>query len=45
MDKNNIDIKHIVSLSGGVGSYFTLKRVLEKYGKENVIALFLRHII
>lgn len=33
--------KHIVSVSGGVGSYFTLKRVLEKNNKENVIAVFM----
>lgn len=34
-------MKHIVSVSGGVGSYFTLKRVLEKNNKENVIAVFM----
>lgn len=33
-------MKHIISLSGGIGSYFTLKRVIEKYGKEDVIAVF-----
>ena len=33
--------KHIVSVSGGVGSYFTLKRVLEKNNKEDVIAVFM----
>lgn len=33
-------MKHIVSISGGVGSYFTLKRVLEKAPKEDVIAVF-----
>jgi hypothetical protein len=33
-------MKHIVSLSGGIGSYFTLKRVLEKQPKEDVIAVF-----
>lgn len=33
-------MKHIVSLSGGIGSYFTLKRVLEKNNKEDVIAVF-----
>lgn len=32
--------KHIVSLSGGIGSYYTLKRVLEKAEKENVICVF-----
>ncbi|MBI9010943.1 MAG: hypothetical protein JEZ08_01835 [Clostridiales bacterium] len=33
-------MKHIVFFSGGVGSYFTAKRVIEKHGKENVILLF-----
>lgn len=33
-------MKHIVSLSGGIGSYFALKRVLEKHNKENVIPVF-----
>ena len=33
-------MKHIVSVSGGVGSYFTLKRVIEKHGKENVVGIF-----
>lgn len=33
-------MKHIISISGGVGSYFTLKRVLEKEPKEDVIAVF-----
>ena len=33
-------MKHIVSLSSGIGSYFTLKRVLEKQNKEDVIAVF-----
>lgn len=33
-------MKHIVSLSGGIGSYFTLKRVLEKQNKEDVIPVF-----
>ena len=31
-------MKHIISLSGGIGSYFTLKRVLEKQDKEDVMA-------
>lgn len=31
---------HLVSLSGGIGSYFTLKRVIEKYGKEDVVPVF-----
>lgn len=34
-------MKHIVSLSGGIGSYFTLKRVLEKNNKADVIAVFM----
>ena len=33
-------MKHIVSLSGGIGSYITLKRVLEKENKKDVIAVF-----
>lgn len=34
-------MKHIVSISGGVGSYETLKRVLEKVNKEDVVAVFM----
>ncbi|MCR0327588.1 phosphoadenosine phosphosulfate reductase family protein [[Clostridium] innocuum] len=33
-------MKYIVSLSGGIGSYFTLKRVLNKFDKEDVIPVF-----
>jgi hypothetical protein len=33
-------MKHIVFFSGGIGSFFTAKRVIEKEGKENVILLF-----
>lgn len=33
-------MKHIISLSGGIGSYFTLKRVLENQPKEDVIPVF-----
>jgi ferritin-like metal-binding protein YciE len=33
-------VKHIVFDSGGIGSYSTLKRVIAKVGKENVIRLF-----
>jgi hypothetical protein len=33
-------MKHIVFDSGGVGSHSTLKRVIAKEGKENVIRLF-----
>lgn len=32
--------KHIVSFSGGLGSAEALKQTVDKYGKENVIALF-----
>lgn len=35
-----IEITHIVFFSGGIGSFFTAKRVIEKHGKENVILLF-----
>lgn len=33
-------VKYIVSLSGGIGSYITLKRVIKKYGIQDVIAVF-----
>ena len=33
-------MKHIVSVSGGVGSYFTLKRVIEKHDRKDVIGVF-----
>lgn len=33
-------MKHIVFYSGGIGSWATAKRVIEKQGKENVILLF-----
>ena len=33
-------MKHIIFFSGGVGSYFTAKRVVQRYGAENVILLF-----
>lgn len=33
-------MKHIVFFSGGVGSWMTAKRVIEKQGKENVVLLF-----
>jgi 3'-phosphoadenosine 5'-phosphosulfate sulfotransferase (PAPS reductase)/FAD synthetase len=35
-----IEQKHIVFFSGGLGSFFTAKRVIEKHGKENVVLLF-----
>jgi 3'-phosphoadenosine 5'-phosphosulfate sulfotransferase (PAPS reductase)/FAD synthetase len=35
-----MDLKHIVFYSGGLGSWMTAKRVIEKYGKDNVILLF-----
>jgi 3'-phosphoadenosine 5'-phosphosulfate sulfotransferase (PAPS reductase)/FAD synthetase len=31
---------HVVFFSGGIGSFFTAKRVIEKHGKENVVLLF-----
>lgn len=33
-------MKHIVFYSGGIGSWMAAKRVIEKYGKDNVILLF-----
>src|SRR5690554_650304 len=33
-------MKHIIFYSGGIGSYFAAKRVIEKHGKDNVILLF-----
>ena len=33
-------MKHIIQFSGGICSFFAAKRVIEKYGKENVILLF-----
>lgn len=33
-------MKHIVFYSGGIGSWMTAKRVVEKHGKENTILLF-----
>lgn len=33
-------MKHIVSLSGGIGSYITLKRVISKYSINDVVAVF-----
>lgn len=33
-------MKHIVMYSGGIGSWMTAKRVVEKYGKENTLLLF-----
>lgn len=32
--------KHIVMYSGGIGSYFTAKRVVAAHGKENTILVF-----
>jgi 3'-phosphoadenosine 5'-phosphosulfate sulfotransferase (PAPS reductase)/FAD synthetase len=34
------NMKHIVFFSGGLGSFFTAKRVIERHGKENTILLF-----
>ncbi|MFI3329076.1 MAG: hypothetical protein R3Y05_01165 [bacterium] len=33
-------MKHIIFFSGGIGSYFTAKRVIEKYGSKDVWLLF-----
>lgn len=33
-------MKYVVSISGGLGSAEALKRAIEKFGKENVIAVF-----
>jgi 3'-phosphoadenosine 5'-phosphosulfate sulfotransferase (PAPS reductase)/FAD synthetase len=33
-------MKHIIFYSGGIGSYFAAKRVLEKHRPEDVILLF-----
>ena len=33
-------MKHVIQFSGGICSFFAAKRVVEKYGKENVILLF-----
>lgn len=33
-------MKHIVFFSGGIGSYFTAKRVINKFGNQNVELLF-----
>lgn len=35
-----IEMKHIVSFSGGMGSFAEAKSCADKYGKENVILLF-----
>lgn len=34
------DIRHIVMFSGGIGSWMTAKRVVERYGPEHVTLLF-----
>ena len=34
------EIDHIVFFSGGISSFFTAKRVAEKYGKERTRLLF-----
>jgi len=33
-------MKHIISFSGGAGSFATAKRAKEKYGKESLVAVF-----
>ena len=37
---SNLITKHIVSFSGGMGSFAEAKSCVDKYGKENVILLF-----
>lgn len=34
------EVTHVVMYSGGVGSYITAKRVIEKHGRDNVVLLF-----
>lgn len=33
-------MKHIVSFSGGIGSFVTAHKIIEKYGKDDVILVF-----
>ena len=33
-------MKHIIFFSGGLGSWATAKRVIDRYGSENVLCLF-----
>ena len=33
-------MKHVVMFSGGIGSYMTAKRVVDRYGPEDVVLLF-----
>lgn len=33
-------MKHVIFFSGGIGSWYTTKRVIEEHGKENVKLLF-----
>ncbi|WP_121605344.1 hypothetical protein [Virgibacillus sp. Bac332] len=33
-------VKHIIFYSGGLGSWMTANKVIQKYGKENVVLLF-----
>lgn len=33
-------MKHVVSLSGGVGSYVTMKRVIAEHGRDGLVLLF-----
>jgi hypothetical protein len=34
------NMKHIIFYSGGIGSWMTAKRVIDKEGKENAVLLF-----
>lgn len=38
--ETNDEVTHIVMYSGGLGSWYTAKKVIEKYGKENTLLLF-----
>lgn len=33
-------MKHILSISGGIGSYYTLLRLLKKFDKEDIVCVF-----
>ncbi len=33
-------MKHIIFFSGGIGSYYAAKRIIEKHGKDSVMLLF-----
>lgn len=33
-------MKHIISFSGGIGSFMAAKRIVDQYGKENILCVF-----